>query len=146
MCFLQVFRLPKRIEGQGVCLAARPRPLWRLLLTPLSQGRFTLEFVIRLQGGERVGQVEVRMDTQGLKQAEIGMEVDPAHRSQGLGRRALQLIESYLADTLGVETATVRVREDNSPSRAFAEQAGYRMAEHDPNGMIHFKKRIGNST
>jgi len=143
MRFLQVFRLPKRIEGQGVCLAARPRPLWRLLLTPLSQGCFTLEFEIRQQRGrQRVGHMEVLLDTQDARQVEIGMEVDPPYRGQGLGMRALHLIEPFLSGALGVELVTVRVRKDNARSRAFAEKAGYKMDKHESNGMIHFTKRI----
>ena len=145
MRFLQIFRLPKHIEGQGVCLAARTRPLWRLFLTPLSQGCFTLEFEIRpANRKERVGHMELLVDSQDPKQVEIGMQIEDSHQGQGLGTRALHLIEPFLESALGVEFVTVRVREDNARSRAFAEKAGYRTAGNGPDGMIHFTKRIGN--
>jgi len=146
MRFLQAFRLPGRIKGSGVCLKARTGPLWRHVLSPLSQGPLTLEFEIRTEGGnERAGRMEVLLDTADVKQVEIGMEILEPHRGQGLGTRALHLMETHVAGAWGVEAVVVRVREDNARSRAFVEKAGYRSETGEGrNGMILYEKRIGN--
>ena len=146
--FYSFFRLPKHIEGQGVCLAARTRPLWRLFLTPLSHGCFTLEFEIRpADRNERVGHMELLVDTQDPKQVEIGMQIEDSHQGQGLGTRALHLIEPFLESALGVELRYGPGSGGQCPQQAFAEKAGYRTAghgpgRHDPFYETHWIKRV----
>lgn len=76
------------------------------------------------EAGRRVG--VIRFDRVSADTAEVSINVAPAGRGRGLGRRLLALgIDRYLFDHPRIETLVATIREDNSPSEHIFTLVGF---------------------
>lgn len=84
-------------------------------------------FVIADMQDERyIGQMDMfRVDWR-LRCGELGMVIaDADDRGRGLGREALELMERFAFQTLGLERLELDVHMDNAPARRCYEKAGF---------------------
>jgi RimJ/RimL family protein N-acetyltransferase len=93
-------------------------------------GFFLVEvpFAVRLPDGRRVGTVAYRNLSRRRASAEIGIELYPDYRGQGVGPRAIRTLLGYLFDTLHLRRVWLRVMPDNERAIRCYEKCGFRRA------------------
>lgn len=75
-----------------------------------------------------IGFVEIR-ELHGLNRTgELGICLDPDHRGRGHGQAALQLIERYAREILGLRKLLLHVAATNSAAVSLYQKSGYRTA------------------
>lgn len=89
-----------------------------------------LRLAIEPAGGEDGGQTPIGfVDLTGYNpqaaRAEIGITLLKRYRGQGHGKQALLLLEDYAVERLRIHSLHAFVDEDNLPSRALFQAAGY---------------------
>lgn len=72
-----------------------------------------------------VGHIELIMDDEVARIAEIGYMIDPDHQSNGLATAAVRLVVEYGFDELNLHKVTAEVDEDNEASKRVLEKAGF---------------------
>ncbi|MEW6547038.1 MAG: GNAT family protein [Bacillota bacterium] len=105
------------IPGDGVCLEREP-----------GFSLVEVAFRVLLPGGQRVGTVAYRNLSRRRGSAEIGIELYPDYRGQGLGPRAIRALLGYLFDSLGLRRVWLRVMPDNERAIRCYEKCGFRQA------------------
>lgn len=85
------------------------------------------EFVYKVRGitGQEVGEVAFRNLKQRSLQAELGIELYPAFRGQGLGPEAIELLLRELFEAYHLQKVYLRVRDHNLQARRAYEKAGF---------------------
>lgn len=97
------------------------------------ESRFSLmevSFQVLLPDGERAGTVVYRNVSRRRRSAEIGIELHPDHRGQGLGPRAIRALLGYLFDSLGLAKVWLRVLPENERAIRCYEKCGFRHVGH----------------
>ena len=82
-------------------------------------------------GGEAhravIGILRIRNINHVNKNCEVGLDIVPAHRGQGYGRKSYEMILEYLFKHLNMHTVYLRVIDMNRRARALYERVGFEL-------------------